>query len=316
MKQKKALKMICFVLLGVLFLGSGVTIALRELQKAPVKGVLYFDTDNDLNQSEAYQFDLKNNSLQKVEVAGYSHISNVAPVETGFYCMGMKDETNQMYVLFCQGGKVKTELLAEQLVQHTSQRWIGFLAPYENGAVFRLPGNQFDQPALYYADFASGTVEPLTGTQNCGAYAEVRGGTVYFSKRDGKVYQLKGEKAVFLFDGANPLFIDDATFLYSTPAADGENLGLFTYNVTSGQSAPSELHYDVLKYHSGIEFNGGRRVVGDWLVGYEPGLLREWNVENTGKVTFTNLKTGRRVVLTKLFWRNAEHLTYAEMKAV
>lgn len=307
-------KRIILALAGCLCLAVLGGVLARELQRLPVEGVLYFDTDLQIERSTAYEYSFKENQLKRVHVDGYSHVSNIAPAKDGFYCLGVKEADNALYVLFCQGKEARSALRVEGLVTHESQRWMEHFYAYQDGVIFRLPaGTGKEAAVICYADFATGEVRPLEQTKDCGSFVAVQGDQIFFSNRSGQVFRLVEGTAVLAFVGSNPVFIDTNTLLYSGKQNTGDTQSeLFQYDLTSGQSTASKYHYDILKYHSGVEYEGSRLVKGDWLIGHQPGLLREWHATGTGRTTLVNIHTGRSITSLKLLWRDVEHISYSE----
>lgn len=306
-------KHILLILTGVVCVVAFSICLVRELYPNPLDGVLYFDSDLKIERSNAYQYHLKTNRLRRIRVEGYDRVSNVTPGGGGFYCLGQSAANGELYVLYCEGGRVLSALPVEHLATDESRRQMTNFCVYRGGVVFRLPGTAGEKSCLYYADFGAKEVKPLPGTADCGSFVAVQDGQLYFNNLSGQVFALKEGNPVLLFEGYEPVFADGGTLLYYGNAdATSEEKSLFAYDIDSGQSASSQLYYELLPYHSGVEYGGSRLVAGGWLIGYEPGLLREAHVTGTGKTTFRNLKTGKRIVTPKLLFRDAEHLAYAE----
>lgn len=306
--MKKKIAAICG---AVILAAIGIGCFARAVQPLPMDGYLYFDSDVEISQSKAYQYALTNNRLKEIRVDGYDNISNIVPANNGFYCLGLSGQNRALHVLYCENEQAKAVLPVEHLVSHESQRRMDHFFAYGQGLIFRLPGTNHDA-VFYYADFGAGTIEPLEATRGCGSFAAVQKDVLYFSDLKGQVFCLDDSGAKLLFVGYSPVFADENTILYSARAEGEQKTILMQYDLGSGTSVPSQLHYELLKYHSGTEYEGSRLVVDGWLVGYQPGLLQEWHVKGTGKTTLVHLATGKQTVPLKLLWRSAEHLAYSE----
>lgn len=283
----------------------------RELQPLPVDGVLYFDSDTEIAHSKAYELNLKTKRLRQIQVEGYSHISSLTPVGQGYYCLGLLEADGERYVLYCEGQSAKYAIPVEHLLTYETQPEPQSFCVYEEGVLFRVPGAD---GGIYYADFNTMTVQLLPGGAGGGSFLSVQDGMVYYSDLSGNVFCLEdGEPRPLINQRAfMPLFADSGTLLYLGEVnGGGRNSVLLQYDLGTGQSASSALHYDPLRYFSPGEYEGGRAAADGWLIGYQPGLLREWHVTGTGKTTAVNLETGQKTTILKLLWRDAEHLAYA-----